>query len=69
MTNGVSSSTVVGVAVGLATPFVIWGKGVRRGHQLQSAVYSYDIGATMAALLGVRLPQVCTGRVIDEAFE
>ena len=53
----------------MATPLIIWGKGVRRGHELKTPVYSYDVGATMAALLGFELPQICTGRAVEEAFD
>ncbi|MBO7721586.1 MAG: alkaline phosphatase [Kiritimatiellae bacterium] len=49
-------------------PLIIWGKGVKSGHEIKSATFSYDIGATMAYLLGLKLPQICTGRPVCEAF-
>lgn len=67
--GGVPKQTSTPVPAEMNTPLLIWGKGIRKGHQLEFVPYSYDIGATMAALLGVKLPQVCTGRVINEAFE
>ena len=48
---------------------VFWGRGVKRGYELKTATFSYDMGATMAWLLGVKMPQICIGRPIVEAFE
>jgi len=53
----------------MTSPFVICGPGIRRGHQIRSAVYSYDVGATIARLLDIKLPQICIGRAITESFE
>lgn len=50
-------------------PLLIWGKGVKRGQELKSATGIYDVGATMAWLLGLRRPQAWTGRPLVEAFE
>lgn len=50
-------------------PLIFWGKGVKKGHPIENATFSYDIGATMAWLLGLDLPQICIGRPILEAFE
>lgn len=53
----------------MLSPFVIRGPGIRRGHAIATSVYAYDIGATMAALLGLEFPSACTGRAIKEVFE
>jgi len=50
-------------------PLFIWGKGVKKGVELKSATGVYDVGATLAWLLGVRRPQAWTGRPLAEAFD
>ena len=50
-------------------PLIFWGKGVRKDHEIWNATFSYDLGATMAWLLDVEMPQICIGRPITEAFE
>ena len=49
-------------------PLVIWGKGVRKGHEVQASTTVYDTGATLAELLGLDFPQAWIGRPVVEAF-
>ncbi|MCQ2388790.1 MAG: alkaline phosphatase [Kiritimatiellae bacterium] len=49
-------------------PVVLWGKGVKRGHELAFPGTNYDTGATLAALLGIDPPACWIGRPFDEAF-
>jgi len=49
-------------------PVVIWGKGVKRNHELAFPGAIYDTGATLAALLGLDPPATWIGRPYDEAF-
>lgn len=50
-------------------PVVLWGKGVKRGHELAFPGANYDTGATLAALLGLEPPSCWIGRPFDEAFD
>ncbi|MBM4367201.1 MAG: hypothetical protein FJ102_13400 [Deltaproteobacteria bacterium] len=49
-------------------PMFFMGPGVRQGVEIDTPVTLHDVGATVAAALGVPLPHA-TGRVIAEAFE
>lgn len=53
----------------LQTPLFIWGKGIRKGHQIAAPTVHMDITATLAKLLGVEALPHWTGRVIEEVFE
>lgn len=48
---------------------VVWGKGVKENYELKTSTASYDVGATLAALLDLRFPQAWIGRPILEAFK
>ena len=48
---------------------VLWGKDVRKGHEIQGSSAVYDTGATLAALLGLDFPQAWIGRPLVDAFE
>jgi predicted AlkP superfamily pyrophosphatase or phosphodiesterase len=50
-------------------PLVFVGPGIRRNHEIQTVNATYDVGATIARLLGFRPPRVWTGRFIDEIME
>lgn len=41
-----------------------WGKGIKKGYVYQDVAYNYDFGVTMAACLGVTLPDA-NGIVLD----
>lgn len=49
-------------------PVILYGKGVTPGKVLKRRSMIYDIGATIAGLLGVELPWECRGKMLDEAF-
>lgn len=50
-------------------PFILWGKGVKKGHHIQGSMMIYDIGSTIAWVFGARQPQVWIGRPLIEAFK
>ena len=52
----------------METPFVIFGKGIRAGHVIETSMVQYDVAATMAYILGVPQPQVWTGRPVLSVF-
>lgn len=50
-------------------PWVIYGKGIKQGHELKSTIITFDTAATIAKLLGLRTPQSWRGQPIMEAFK
>jgi len=49
-------------------PWIAWGAGVKRGHQITAPVTTYDSAATALWLLGVPIPGNWTGRPVTSAF-
>lgn len=49
-------------------PIILYGKGVTKGQVMKHVNMIYDVGATVAALLGVKLPFECRGKFLSEAF-
>ena len=50
-------------------PFIISGKGVKRGHTLQTSYVQYDNAATVAFALNIDRPSTWTGRPAKTVFE
>lgn len=50
-------------------PIIFYGKGIKKGHEIQESTVIYDVAATIATLLEVERPQVWTGRPIGSIFE
>lgn len=53
----------------LEIPWIIFGKGVKKGHQINATVNTYDTPATAAYLLDIEIPQAWIGRPVKFAFE
>ena len=49
----------------METPFVIWGKGIRKNHQIAGTMIQYDMAATVAKILNLEEPQSWRGKAID----
>ena len=49
----------------METPFVIWGKGVKKNHEIKETVLEYDIAATVAKILNLPVPQSWRGIPMD----
>lgn len=49
-------------------PFILFGKGIKPGYEIQSAVNTYDNAATVAFALGLTTPNAWIGRPVKEAF-
>lgn len=49
-------------------PFIILGKGVRKGGRFDESMMQYDVAATIAYALGLEQPQVWTGRPMTQVF-
>lgn len=50
------------------TPFVIAGKGIRKGGEFTESMMQYDVAATIAGLFKLRQPQVWVGRPMSQCF-
>lgn len=50
-------------------PWVIMGKGIQKGHELKSTIITFDTAATIAKLLGLKIPQAWRGQPVKEAFK
>ena len=53
----------------LETPFVLYGKNIRKGHILDYPMMQYDLPATLAYALGVQIPKEWRGRPMTEMFQ
>lgn len=53
----------------LQIPVIMYGKGVTKGKVMENTNMIYDNAATIAGLLGVKLPEACRGKFLKEAFE
>ena len=49
-------------------PFILYGKGVKKGYVIKNTVYTYDNAATVAGLLGVKQPYAWIGKPVKSAF-
>jgi predicted AlkP superfamily pyrophosphatase or phosphodiesterase len=49
-------------------PWIIYGQGVKRGHEIQTHVNTYDTAATIAHILALKAHPATIGRPIAEAF-
>lgn len=52
-----------------SVPWIVYGKGVRKGHQINNPIITYDTGATIAWLLRLKTPQSWRGKPVSEAFQ
>ena len=49
-------------------PWIIVGAGVKKGLDIKSLIITYDTGATIAWILGLKTPQAWRGQAITEVF-
>lgn len=52
----------------METPFVVAGKGIRKGGEIQESMMQYDTASTVADILGLTQPQVWTGRPMKSIY-
>ena len=53
----------------LYTPFVVWGKGIRKGYTIQGSVMQFDVAAVIASVLGVDPAPWWRGKPINEIYK
>ena len=49
--------------------FIAAGKGFKEGYETDRIIRQVDFAATVAALLGVRMPAQCEGAPVYQIFE
>lgn len=49
----------------IETPFVIWGKGVKKGKEITDPVLQIDVAATVAKIFHLKTPKSWRGQPID----
>ncbi len=50
-------------------PWVVYGKGVNRDHEIKDVIITFDTAATIAKLLKLKMPQSWRGVPVKEAFK
>ncbi|MDR2473653.1 MAG: alkaline phosphatase [Tannerella sp.] len=53
----------------LTTPIIYYGPGIKKGYEIKQQIYRYDVAADVAFVLGLKAPQVWTGRPVKAAFK
>lgn len=53
----------------METPFIIVGKGIRKGHEITESMMQFDIAPTIAQIFGLETPQVWIGRPVMSVFK
>lgn len=67
--GGYKQGILPGREIGMWTPFVIKGPGVKKGFQLEKAIDHIDQYATILKLLKIEAPKHNKGRVLEEIFQ
>lgn len=49
-------------------PWIIYGRGVRRGHELKTPIDTFDTAVTVAHILGLKPHPAWIGKTVSEAF-
>lgn len=49
-------------------PFILYGKGIKKGYRIEETVYQFDNAATVAFAFGLQTPQAWIGRPVKSAF-
>lgn len=53
----------------METPFILYGKNIKKGHVITESVMQFDIASTLACIFGLQQPQVWIGRPVKSAFK
>ena len=62
--KGHGSTTMVEMQI----PWIVTGPGIRKNHQVQESIMTFDTAATIAAALKLKAPQVWIGRPVRSIF-
>lgn len=53
----------------LESPFIVWGRHVKKGYAFPETMMQYDVAATFAYILGLKTPQCWVGRPMRQVFK
>lgn len=53
----------------METPFIISGKNIKKGLNFQESMMQFDVATTIAAIYGLKQPQVWIGRPMMQVFK
>lgn len=53
----------------METPFIIAGKGIKKGGEFQESMMQFDCASTLASIFDLEQPQVWIGRSMEQIFE
>ncbi|HEV8542186.1 MAG TPA: alkaline phosphatase [Verrucomicrobiae bacterium] len=67
--GGVGTKHGAATMAELEIPWILYGPGVKRGHEITTPIDTYDTAVTVAYIFGVRPHPAWIGKPIVEAFE
>ena len=67
--GGINTSHGGRSSMEMNTPFIIAGKGVKKGGEFKQVMMQYDTAHTMAEALGLTVPAVWNGKSMSQVFE
>ncbi|WP_459188743.1 alkaline phosphatase [Parabacteroides sp. APC149_11_2_Y6] len=53
----------------METPFIVCGKGIKKGYEFQESMMQFDCASTLAYIFGLQQPQVWIGRPMKQIFK
>lgn len=53
----------------METPFIISGKGIKRGYEFTESMMQFDVASTLAYIFDLKQPQVWIGRPMKQVFK
>lgn len=53
----------------METPFIICGKGIKKGYEFEESMMQFDCASTIAYIFGLKQPQVWIGRPMIQVFK
>jgi hypothetical protein len=54
--------------VEMQIPWILTGKGIKKGHEVKGSVMTFDTAATIACIFGLKTPQEWIGRPVKDIF-
>lgn len=67
--GGINTSHGGRSSMEMNTPFIIAGKGIRKGGEFKQPMMQFDTAATMAEALGLTTPEIWRGKSMSQVFE
>ncbi len=67
--GGIGNKHVGSTPDEMNVPFIIYGKGVKKGYEINHPVFNYDLAPTVAWLFGFQLNEWVSGKPLKDAFD